>query len=41
MPEQPPVILRQHEELLAVLDVRAEAGLAAALQAHLNGTRRR
>jgi DNA-binding GntR family transcriptional regulator len=41
VPEQLPVILRQHKELVAVLDPRDEAGFAATLRAHLDGTHRR
>jgi DNA-binding GntR family transcriptional regulator len=41
VPEQLPVILGQHEELLAALEARDETGFTTALRAHLDGTHRR
>jgi DNA-binding GntR family transcriptional regulator len=40
-PELIPVILRQHEELIMVLEARDAAGFVTALGAHLDGTHRR
>jgi DNA-binding GntR family transcriptional regulator len=41
VPEQLPVILGQHEELLGTLEARDETGFTTALRAHLDGTHRR
>jgi DNA-binding GntR family transcriptional regulator len=41
VPEQLPVILREHEDLVGTVEARDEARFAAALRAHLDGTHRR
>jgi DNA-binding GntR family transcriptional regulator len=41
VPEQLPVVLRQHEELVGIVEARDEAAFAVALRAHLDGTHRR
>ncbi|MCE3551857.1 GntR family transcriptional regulator [Pseudonocardia sp. RS11V-5] len=41
VPDQLPVVLRQHEELIGIVEARDEAAFAVALRAHLDGTHRR
>ncbi|MGW5384934.1 GntR family transcriptional regulator [Nocardia sp. NPDC003963] len=41
VPDLIPVVLRQHEELIAIIESGDEAAFAAALRAHLDGTHRR
>jgi DNA-binding GntR family transcriptional regulator len=40
-PEQIPTVLRQHEELIGIVEARDEAAFALALRAHVDGTHRR
>jgi DNA-binding GntR family transcriptional regulator len=40
-PEQLPVVLREHEELIAIIEAGDHAAFSPALRAHLDGTHRR
>lgn len=41
VPDELPRVLREHEELIGVVEARDETAFAAALRAHLDGTHRR
>ncbi|GLL10316.1 GntR family transcriptional regulator [Pseudonocardia halophobica] len=41
VPEELPRVLREHEDLIGVVEAQDEAAFAAALRAHLDGTHRR
>lgn len=41
VPEHLPVVLREHDELIAIIEAGDEAAFAPALRAHLDGTHRR
>ncbi|WP_433507157.1 GntR family transcriptional regulator [Pseudonocardia halophobica] len=41
VPEELPRVLREHEELIGVVEAQDEAAFAVALRAHLDGTHRR
>jgi DNA-binding GntR family transcriptional regulator len=41
VPDQIPVVLREHAELIGIVERGDEAAFALALRAHLDGTHRR